>query len=744
MKFRKLLITTMFALSQIAMVLPVHAEAVQGTQGTQGVQDSQVTQQVQTQNPPVQEQVVPKQPNGNQADQGMWPDQPTAPSTDPSAPVGQDRSSGETTVPGTSDSGTEQLPPATVTGVPAAGGNGQLTLMMNSKKMYQNGKEYIAGNPMEVKKGVSYVAIRAIVERAGLQMSFDNKTKETIIKRGSDELRFKLNTTSYKVNGVVKTMKGQSYSSKNNTFMVPLTAITSALNIPYTVDQKAKKVTLTLNSSPVATFSIANKEVIAGETEVQYITNAYSPTGLQIINEEWQGREDMFMSPGNYVVTYRAQDSSGQWSKPFSLTIQVLKPHTPPVANFTTDKETYKMGELITYTDLSTDEVAIKEVIWENKEMAFFTPGPQTIRLKVVNPFGLTSTMEKTITITSETLYTKDDFYKLFTPVGEKFTFDGTQVPTWAKVNYSFTSEPTTLIRSNSPETVYDEGIVYRETAIGNTRFMVHHANSVGRPMKMYVLATNNNSVTARLTQSTLGFGGPSPFATAAGKVSVDRYFKSMQLGDKYKDIWIAPGESKVILNELSASVMKQGDVISLFADLYSDQTLQYDVIMIDKDQDPFKTLPYLTFLPEDVHNRGTYMEATRNIEYGELIGTSQARLMIGDNSNDPFLIGADGPTGAYKMNAGNFGVVYRIKLHRVAPNTLITFNPRGGRYSGVMMVNGNIVDLGSGGGLKAPNETSVLHRTGDYEQSVEFTFTAAPGSNLSVNLLFQQLPEKK
>ncbi|MNN76216.1 hypothetical protein D3C81_1925750 [compost metagenome] len=117
---------------------------------------------------------------------------------------------------------------------------------------------------------------------------------------------------------------------------------------------------------------------------------------------------------------------------------------------------------------------------------------------------------------------------------------------------------------------------------------------------------------------------------------------------------------------------------------------------------------------------------------------------MIGDNSKDPYLVGSDGVTGNYKLNAGNFGVLYHIKLYRVAPNTLITFNPRGGRYYGSIMVNGTTVQLSTGGSLSAPNEQAVLYRTGDREQTVEFLFTAAPASNLSVNLLLQPLPATK
>ncbi len=599
---------------------------------------------------------------------------------------------------------------------------------------------------MTVKNGVSYVAIRSLVNRVGLAIRYDSKTKETVITRGTDEMRFKLNSNTYKVNGVTTTMRGKSYATKNSNFMVPFTSITAALKLSYVLDTKAKQVTLDVTAKPVAKFTVSPSEIIAGETQVTYQATSSSPTGLAIVNEEWTGRQDMFSEPGSYVVSYRVQDSAGNWSDPYSVTINVEKPHTPPVAAFTTDKDTYKMGEKITYTDQSTDEdnsITTRE--WENNKLAFFTPGTQTIRLKVTNKYGLTSTIEHTITITNETLYTESDFNKLFVPVGQKYQFEGSQIPSWDKVSYSFTTEPVTLIRSNSPETNYSEGILYRETTVGKARFMIHHSNAVGKDVKMYVIATNLNDAPANLFIDSLGFAGPNANAMATGKASVQRYFSSMQTRSAEQDITLASHEQKVIFSELSAQKIKPGQVISLLSDIYTDYPVQFDVIMIDASKDPIKTLPQLSILARDgVHNRGTYTDSTRVIQYDELLGDTPKRLLLGDNSSDPFQSGFDTPFYTQSINAGNFGVLYKIRTSRVAPHTLISFNPRGGTYVGSIMVNGVLVDLPSSGVMNAPNDNVPLYRTGDKEETVDFIFTAAPGSNLSVNLLFQPLPEEK
>jgi len=666
--------------------------------------------------------------------------------SDPTGEQGDDKSTGDVNgQTGTvTDQGQSGGTPVTFSD-PLQAGPDQLILMMNSNKMYQNGKLYLAGQPMAVKNGVSYVAIRAMVERAGLKLTYDNKTKETIIMKDGKELRFKTNSNVYRVDGVSTKMKGPAYQQKN-VFMVPLTSITQALNIPYTVDQPNKRVILTLSSKPVAAFTVSPKDIFAGETTVTYTTQTKVADGREIVDERWEGKEDVFQEPGQHTITHYVQDSSGQWSEPYTVTVNVLKPNEPPVANFTTDKEEYKMGEKVTITDLSTDdEDAIVSREWLNGRKAFFTPGPVTIRLIVTDKHGATSEFQKTINITNETLYTEDQFNKLFTDVGDKFTFDGSQVPSWKNLQYQISSEASTLIRSNSPETVYQEGILYRETGLGATRFMIHHVNSTGKNMKLYVIATNTyTDAPAQLTFENFGMGGPNPYPTLTGKVSTERYFQTMQNQSACQVVTLAPGESKVIMPDISKIKMKQGDTISVLSDAFSDLPIQYTFIMIDENKDPLKTLPFLTNLERDVHNRGTYPDSTRLIRYDDVVGDTPSRLVLGDDNQDPNLRGLDGIYGTEASNAGNFGVLYKITLSRVAPHTLITLNPRGGLYTGVVLVNGQPVQVAKNVSVNAPHEASVLYRTGNGEENVEIWYTAASGSNLPINLLFTPLPEVK
>ncbi|GGN95571.1 copper amine oxidase N-terminal domain-containing protein [Saccharibacillus kuerlensis] len=661
---------------------------------------------------------------------------------------------GSPTVPSASTTPTAPTAPAAID--PASTlGTDKLILLMNNNKMYQNGQVYTAAQPMTVKNGVSYIAVRSFVNRVGLVLTYDAKTRETIITKGADELRFRDGTDSYTVNGVSTKMKGASYQQKN-TFMVPLTSITKALGIPYSVDNKAKTVTLTLSSKPTASFTVEPKEIVAGETLVTYKTKSTSPSGYAIIDERWEGRQDIFENAGTYTITYSVMDARGQWSDPYVQTITVEAPNVPPVAQFTTDKDTYRMGEPVTYTDQSYDPdgvlPAANSRAWVNQKGAYFTSGPQTITLTVTDADGATDTVSKTITITDEQLYTQEEYNALFVPIGNKFMFDGGTVPSIRQVARYDSSEDITLYRSNSPESVFSTGKLYEDTLSGKVRFMIHHANYTGKRVTMYVVATNSNATPATIETLDSGFGGPSPFATAAGKVSIQRYHQSMMDGRLKTRTTLQPGESKIILTELNATPMADKTVISLLADVNSSQPITYSTLMIDSNLDPLKEVKTLTTIAgRDVHNRGTYEMSTKIINVFDPVGGfSQSKIVLGDNKDDLNLTGVDAPTGSAESNAGNFGVLYKINLDVVAPNTLITFNGRGGRYAGWIVVNGQLVEISSqtmglvGNALSVSDEAGVLYRTGNTEEKVTLEFTPAPGSNLPVNIIFTPMPERK
>ncbi|MCD9021795.1 stalk domain-containing protein [Cohnella silvisoli] len=634
--------------------------------------------------------------------------------------------------------------PIPVQAAGSADGLEKLVLIQGSKQMIHNGTNVMALQPLTATKGVTYVAARSLLNEVYGKIAYETKTKQYVLSNGINELRFTAGKTPYLLNGVSqKDGLGAPYVLKG-TLMIPLRTVAFHFGLTLTAFPKDKKVELTWSSKPIAKFTVSNVNPYAQQTQIDYTDLSYHPRGLAIVDQRWENNLNLFEEAGTYVVTHWVQDESGAWSDPYSVTITVKPPNQPPVAAFTTDKDTYKMGEFITYSDQSTDdENRITSRLWTNNGRGYFEPGQQTITLKVTDANGAVNEFSKTITITNETLYSKEEFYLLYTEIGEKFPINGSDVLNFPTMNYDINkTQPQTLIRANSPETIVDEGIYYEDVVTGNVRFLVHNYNSRSTPVKVYVIATNevNNGV-ANVQIGPVGIGGPNPAVPSVGRAVTGRYLES-RLNPKITNVQIPAGQSRILVQEYSDKVVKPGDAYSMFADVVMDKQLKVQVVVVDASRNVFSTLPYLSILPSnDRHIRGTFEDANRTMIVNQTIGDIKSRMILADNVVDTRLPGVDKTTNTPVLNMGNYGTLYTIKINNVQPHTAIVVNPRGGHYGGAFTVNGTVVYTTNTSILVNPNEVGMLYKTGDSVESVTIVFTPASGSNLPINLLFMPMP---
>jgi PKD repeat protein len=623
----------------------------------------------------------------------------------------------------------------------AEGGQETLILTQDSKEMLHNGNSVLASQPLTAVKGVSYVAAKSFMNEIYGTVVYDSKSKQYTLKSGDNVLRMQAGKSSYSINGSTKNMTGAPYVLKGS-LMIPVRLAAQSFGITMKSQAKGKTVELTWSTAPVAKFSVSDINPYAQQTVVKYTDQAYHPSGLAIVEERWENKYDIFEQPGTYFVSRWVKDANGTWSEPYTVVITVKAPNQPPVASFATDKDTYRMGELITYTDQSTDdEDRIESRVWKNNARGFFEPGQQTVTLTVTDAHGEVSEISKTITITDETLYTQEEFNLLYTDIGEKFEISGPSVLQFPMMNYFINDRAQTLIRANSPETMLEEGIYYEDNVSGNVRFLLHNLNGRSNPVKIYVIVTNANPEPVTVRMGAKGIGGPNAFVSTVGRAVTGRFLESL-LSPKYSYLQVPSGESRLLFPEYSEKAVKPGEVYSMFADVQLSGNLDFKVVVADTNREVMSYLPYAPLLPSnDRHIRGTFENANRIMYVNQTIGDVKSRMVLADNIVDTRLSGIDKTTGIPVLNAGNYGVVYTIQLGRVQPHTAIVVNPRGGHYAGAFTVNGRVVYTTNNSILRNPNEVGMLYKTGDSEEQVTITFTPANGSMLPINLLFMPMP---
>lgn len=612
-----------------------------------------------------------------------------------------------------------------------------LTLTMNKAEVTYNGNVYSSAQPTLIIKGVTYAPLSMLTARYGYSISYNKSTKEVIANRLGHEIRFKEGSSVFTGNGNKWTVSGKAFNYKGS-MMIAVRDWSKATGS--TLIPGKGTLTLTWRPSPTADFKIDQQQIYAGETQVTY--TSLSKNADEITSETWTGNASFFSEGGTYTVTRSVQDTTGKWSEPYSITFTVLPPNQPPQAQFTTDKDIYQMGEPIIYSEQSSDdENAIVEKDWTNDKAAFFSPGDQTIHLRVTDKHGSVSDFSKTITITTETLYSEPHFNQIFTPIGEKYTFDGNSVLRMTNIPYTFNVSDRKLIASDSPEDLTDPGILYQDSMLGDFRVFLYHQNLSYTPLTLYMAATNESATdTATVTLGAWGKAGPETFGTLTGKLAAIRYLDSQDSGIT-SQIALAPGETKLIVPELGLKALNFRQVFSAYADLTTSSSVKVTLFAVKTGEDPLITMPMLPILERDgKHIRGTFQGADREVTITQTLGEEPQRVIFGDHKNDPALYGIDQLNGQYENNWGNFGVVYHTVV-QVKANTLIALNARGGIYSGAFKVNELNVPVTRTSMLMDKNTVCPIYRTGPNDETVEISFLTALGSNLPITILFIPMP---
>jgi len=618
-------------------------------------------------------------------------------------------------------------------------GNDRFQFTKNSTLIYVNGVPTASDEALTVVKGTTFVQFKTIAKLYGYQVSYDSNTKESIASNGSHKIAFKQGESTLTVDGKKINAGGKTFTS-NGHLMVPLRAWSNATGS--TLQVNGSYITLALNTLPKANFSVNERTIIAGETTVTIKDQATSTGGYRIVDEKWEGLQEKYATPGQYTITRQVKDSRGVWSEPYSVTITVNKPNVAPTANFSTNKTTYKRGEPIIYSNLSTDDGKIVRNTWTGNDPAFFKAGTYTVKLEVQDDFGAVSSVEKQITVTDEVMYTRDQFYLNFAAQGDKIPVDSGFSLTLPSIAYDIVSEDITSVRTNSPEQLTGAAIDYSDMISGAVRFNIHKQNIAEQPLELHLVATNDSDLPTTVTTNRFVYAGPVTHVSTAGKTAAGRFLEKLLEPLQPETITLQPGESVELIKNVPA--ITPAKTLTIFGEYYSPDPILYTLVVTEKNGDGIASLDTLSQSEHDgKHIRGTFKGGNRDIIVNKVLGENRGeKLVLGDKVQeyDKLLTGVDAVTGEQIINYGNGGVVYNLDLE-IAPHTAVLLNPRGGHYGGALIVNDHVVPLTSNSILKGQEEAGFIYRSGNYQESINIKYIVAPGSNMPLHLMFVPVP---
>ena len=321
-----------------------------------------------------------------------------------------------------------------------------------------------------------------------------------------------------------------------------------------------------------------------------------------------------------------------------------------------------------------------------------------------------------------------------------------------------------TLLFSDSPESVTEDGILYQDTVQGEARILYYHLNSSDSDKKVAVVLQSADGQPAIVRVTRGGACYPSPDYLHVGKMTQMAYFE----GETHGDIYIGRGRHRLLQENMDTTILHPGDLVYGVYDFASNRPIKVSVIMYPADANPFEFLEQARVLPKDEQRlRGTFHGMNRIVTSSQVYDPATDGTVyfpLADDIHDCYRTGIDATDGSAVTNYGNYGVLYKLQIP-VAKDGAVQYylSPLGGIYAGAMTVErettkrrmietpygrpyfGDATPPESDATQKAREEglailtdTTELTDLGAYDGAKPVTFEFSPpgASNLPINII--------
>lgn len=308
------------------------------------------------------------------------------------------------------------------------------------------------------------------------------------------------------------------------------------------------------------------------------------------------------------------------------------------------------------------------------------------------------------------------------------------------------------LLFSDSPETVYDNGILYRDKVQGDVRLFLHHVNGVAKTTKkLAVMLKNADSLRPiKYAITRRGEAGYSYDYLAAGKLAQKKYLEEDK--QKREEQKLGFGSSVELLTGRGIA-MPSDKLYTETIDMYFEKPVELSVLMCETQSDLELFNDAAKILPMDEHPlRGTFEGSDWNYKLTKAIEKPAKALYLelaSPSLPEGYTKGVDATTGLPAENYGNYGVLYNVDFAVKGKEAVhFIFNPIGGWFAGY-----GVLENKTKGERKLIGLPQHQISVGDPEEEAldlgklhagEYRFTWSPpgASNLPVQLIWMRPQE--
>ncbi|MFC4804749.1 copper amine oxidase N-terminal domain-containing protein [Filifactor villosus] len=595
-------------------------------------------------------------------------------------------------------------------------GGKRVVMVLGNKNATVNGQEVILPFPPQSIGGRTYLPLRFLSEQIlGTAPSFHSDTGQITVDTGTMSATVTLNKKEAVLNGQEVQMP-EPPIVRENTTLLPLKFFVDnfGLNVSYDPQKKEVVVTEELQGGtpPVADFEFVQSEYIQGQN-IEIIDKSTFFDGDRMIAKEFALSDAPTatfndvnklvenLQAGTYEVLYRVQGRRKVWSEWVTKPLLLQRNQPPTITDVHVDNTDIGRGEGfgITYTQVNEPWERITDEIWtyrhENQDVSkaakakpekLFSPGKYFITLQLKDAFGnVSEPYEIEVQVGTRIVQTQLQYFAnsegvINTPLEN---FNGTNYLELFKEldTLRFEDKPGLLIMSDSPENVYDYGILYEETVTPQRgRLLTYHVNKIPEPKSngagVVVIVQNMDVSPVSFHLEQTGMKGPSTDPHEVGGKVLETHFSATS---QWETTMIDVGASAIVYDSRQHLKWKQNNLISMLSEFETSGAVKIIVAAFGPSTQ-VEHLPLLAYQPRDQHPRGTFNVIER-ATFVNVPGAQASSILLGKNSEE-WVRGIDSITNEITENRGNYGIEYKITV-TPQEDTLLFVNCRGGAFRG-------------------------------------------------------------
>lgn len=585
-------------------------------------------------------------------------------------------------------------------------------LKVGSKQAILSDKPVEMPTAPTIVNGRTFLPLRFVTEEILMaNVVWDNHTKKATVRNGEVIVEVGLNCYEATINGTKVPLDAPPLMI-NNSLLLPVRFMSEAFGMKVDYNSADKTITIISsreNKSPVAAFEL-DQEIYTEGQPIVIKDKSYDQDGDAINVTQWTLGDKSYNSlkeltlaldklkPGTYEITLQVEDYFGAQSQKLTKLLRIDANQKPVITHFKPKKSSYAQGETIDFTYLYDNEQweEITRTRWTYRQVdepnnqsvitkpsAFFAKGEYIVTLQLTDAYGNVSEVkETTVVVTDEVKET--EFHYKFTKGEIGDTIDNTIGRNYrdykdVALDQKVTNQDT-LIMSDSPEEVVQEGILYSSSFEGKGRLLLHHINRFtggsDKNKMLVVVAENTYYQPVTITLSNKIVKGPAADVMYLGQQLLKDYLQ----GKGTETMTIAPGQ-KVYLYTSQDKNWLNGQCLSGLMDIAANGRLQITTAVMDK-TDTIDRLSQLEEMERSIHVRGTFKGTV--IDYKIKAGIQSPSKIVLGQSPEEWVNGIDELTGEEIKNKGNYGVTYRLQI-TAEEDTGIFLNPRADIFRGAI-----------------------------------------------------------